>query len=113
MTQERPDYLDEREEAAIQRFLEDEVQMEAVKKVLLSGVYQDGRLEAGKPADPLRNFILGATTGPNDQLLPDEQLGGKLRAIINAVSLVESGFRALEKLKLTPSPVEPKPNKAR
>lgn len=111
--QETPDYLDEREVAAIQRFLEDAVQLEAVRKVLLSGVYEDGVMKPGKPADPLKNFILGATTGPNDNLLPDEQLGAKLRAIISGVSLVESGFSALEKLKLTPSPEEAKPNKAR
>lgn len=113
MAIETPNYLNDRELAAVQRFLEDETQLEAVRKVLLSGVYLDGKLEAGKPADPLKNFILARFSSQQAQLLPVEERGKQLDVIINAVSLVESGFQALEKLKPIKSPVEAKPNKAR
>lgn len=91
------DFLSEAELHAIERFLADETAVEAVRKVILSGVYFDGRLLEGKPADPLKNFILGAVTRPGDSLLPDAEMGAKVKAIVNAVALVESGFKELEK----------------
>lgn len=106
-------YLSEREVKAVQKFLLDERMKEAVKKVLLSGVYFDGMLTPDKPADPLKNFALAAFTTPQSSLLTQEQKGAKLEAIINAISMIETGFRELEKCKEVETPVKEVINKAR
>jgi len=93
------DYLSEAEKSQIQGFLENKVLVEAVRKVLLSGVYVDGIMQPDKPSDPLKNFILGTMTTPLMINAPMQEKGMTLTSIINAVSMVESGFINLEKLR--------------
>lgn len=95
----KPEYLSDREFAGVQRVLTDASALEGIRKVLLSGVYSDGILQAENAADPLKNFILAAFTTQTASLLSFEEKGRKLETIINAVSLVESGFKQLEKCK--------------
>lgn len=106
---EKPDYLSPMEVEEIQKFLENTRMREAVKKVILSGVYIDGRLEEGKPADPLKNFMLGTLGQQHNLMNDDRHLGAMTRSIINAISMVESGFGALETLRKVES-AEEKPN---
>lgn len=101
----------------IQKFLENPVMTEAVKKVILSGVYRDGRLQAGESADPMKNFILGFANPRGDMnppiKMPDAELGSQIRAVFYAVSMVESGFAELDKCKRVVPEEEKKINKAR
>lgn len=111
---ELSDYLSDQEKAAVQRFLADPVALEAVRKVFLSGIYQDGVMEPGRPADPLKNFVLGTMTKPSIAALPFAEKGMKIQTIIDAVGMVESGFELLKECR----PVEAvagkdKVNKAR
>lgn len=98
-------YLNQTEKEQIQQFLENKVLYEAVRKVILSGVYEDGKLEEGKGADVLKNFVLARFTTPNGMTPPsvsiddDKIIGQKLRAIIDGISMVETGFQKLESLK--------------
>ena len=93
-------FLNEAEKERISsRFLEDPVLVEAVRKVILSGIYSDGVLEKGRPADPLKNFIVALFTRPQIMGLPSEKKGQLMETVINAVSIVESGFDILKKLK--------------
>ena len=92
-------YLSEAEKQSVAKFLADPSMKEAVRKVLLSCVYYDGTMEEDRAADPLKNFILAYFTNPQKQLLPAAEKGMLLETIINSVSLVESGFKQLEKLK--------------
>jgi hypothetical protein len=92
-------YLNEAEKNEIAKYLDNSVLSGAVKKVILSGVYFDGVMEAGKPHDALKNFILGTMAQPNTMNSTDDVIGAQLRGIIHGVSLVESGFRHLEKLR--------------
>lgn len=96
---EEQTYLADIERDEIQKFLENRVLVEAVKKVILSGVYEDGILQPGKPADPLKNFVLGFFTRPNIALLPLDEKAKHLEAIIHAVSYVETGFQNLDKMR--------------
>jgi len=107
------DYLNEIEKAEVVTFLENKTMKEAVKKVILSGVYFDGIMEEGKPADPLKNFMLGTLSQQTVMMNDDKHMGAIARAMINGVSMVESGFAELEKCK--PVKVEEKPieNKGR
>lgn len=99
------EYLTEQEKAALEKFALDPVAVEAVKKVLLEGVYYDGRLLAGKEADPMKNFILGYFSNSKGGMpapvfsMNDADIGANLRAIIHAVSFVESAFKEIEKFK--------------
>ena len=110
---ERPDYLSEKEVAEVQRFLNNEVMVEAVRKVLLSPLYRDGLLQKGKKADPLRNFMLGFFSNPQVKMMPSDEKGKFVEAILQGVSLVETGFEVLQTLKEVEQPKEAKTNKAR
>ena len=92
-------YLNQVEKDAVANFLENVTLREAVRKVLLSGIYLDGTLVEGRAADPLKNFILATMTTQTAQVLPQVERGAKLDAIVNAISMLETGFRNLEKLK--------------
>ena len=92
-------YLNDAEKAAVDNFVKNKVMREAVRKVLLSGIYQDGVMNKGRDADVTKNFILGALTTPQARLLSAEQKGNFVDAIINGLSLVQTGFEQLEKLK--------------
>ena len=108
------EYLNETEKGEIAKFMANDTMREAVRKVLLSGVYQDGVMVAGKPADPLKNFILGAFSTQQVALMTFEEKGKKMDVILNVVSMVESGFRELEKYRLVESTVlEKQVNRAR
>jgi hypothetical protein len=109
----RPYYLNEKEEKAVQKFIQDETMKNAVRKVLLSGMYHDGVLKEGEVIDPLQNFVLGYFTTQTGQLLSSEEKGNHLNGIIQGVSLLESGFRILDKMKPVPKPVKSPINKAR
>ena len=93
------EFLSEAEKMKVEQFVNDLVMREAVRKVLLSGVYFDGIMEQDKPADPLKNFVIAAFTNQHSQLQTKEQWGNKMETIINAISLIETGFKELEKAK--------------
>lgn len=92
------DYLSDLEKEKVHRFNEDTVLKEAVRKVLLAGIYMNGTLKKGAKANPLHNWALsfGATT-PG---VTDEQLGQNLRAHAWAVNSIESAFNKLGEIKV-------------
>jgi hypothetical protein len=102
-------YLNEIEIAEVEKFLENSTLVEAVKKVMLSGLYAQGVLVPGQKADLTRNFALGevVTAMNNGIALPNEQLGQTLRGKAEGLSLVEQAFRDLEKMRKV-VPAEPK-----
>ncbi len=95
----KPDYLSEAEAMKVQMFCADPIMKEAVRKVLLSGIYFDGILEEGKAADPLKNFILGTMSQSVVHMMTAEEKGKKLDAILNGISMVETGFKRLDEVK--------------
>jgi hypothetical protein len=103
--------LDDAEKAQLEYFMENEVMREAVKKVLLVGIYGNGTLQKGKRADPLRNFALGLASNQGE--LPNEILGQQLRAAWEGINSLELAFSTLAKYKSTPERSVPKSNQAR
>lgn len=102
--------LSDIEKSSIQAFVENEIQREAVRKVILAGIYYNGVLKKGKKANPLTNFAM--SIGMNEKNLTNEQKGELLSACTEGVRLLEVGFNHLSKFKKD----EPKPkviNKAR
>ena len=89
------EYLTEEEVLEIERFCTNAVQFEAVKKVLLQHIYDQGILTEGKKAEPLKNRALVLVGGDYD----DAQLGGRLRALWEGVNALETGYEDLLKIK--------------
>lgn len=104
------EFLSDSEKDAIRVFWASERMREAVRKVLLAGLYYNGILVPNKPADALKNFAItfihqapGAT---------DEQVGRRLRAQYEGLMKVEEAFNHMatyEKVEES----KPKTNKAR
>ena len=110
------EYLNEAEHNAIEKFVENKILLEAVKKVLLEPVYTQGILKEGQPAKPDTNyaFALAARrkmTGFTH--LTNEQIGADLCAVWEGINLVGLGFNELEKFKKKGEPDKPKENPGR
>jgi hypothetical protein len=88
--------LNEIEQEKIALFNEDKIMKEAVRKVLLAGIYENGTLKSGVPADPKRNFLLSSANNMN---LTNEVLGQEVRAAYWGIALLEKGFDKLSEIK--------------
>jgi len=98
-------YLSEAEKSAIKTFCENKAMFNAVKKVLLAGIYINGTLKPDVEPDTMRNWALQMPLGAEH--FTDEQLGSNLRASAEGLNFVEAGFSMLEKIKVE----EPKKEK--
>lgn len=109
-------YLSEVEIEKIKAFQEDEVMREAVKKVLLSDVYQNGVMKPGEKHNALKNAALGLMYGPtgHQKELSNEELGARLRSYNEGIQNVEKGFNKIEAIGNPPAQDnKPGRNKAR
>lgn len=82
-------------------FNDDEVMVEAIKKVLLASIYDNGTLRKKVKAEPLKNGALGLAflALGGRAVITNEQLGEDLRALAQGVNLLETGFKELGKIK--------------
>ena len=87
------DYLSEGEKEKLIVFNEDEVMKEAVRKVLLAGIYYTGVLSKDKnSSDKNWAYSLG---GLNDMVMDDEKVGSLLKITTRALAVVENAFKNL------------------
>lgn len=94
--------LTEIEQERVAKFAEDTVLFQAVKKYLLAVAYRHGVIEKGVPHQGNLNYALNMAWGAiSNNGIPrsDEELGQNIRALAQAVSLVESGFREIEDIR--------------
>lgn len=100
------EYLSQLELEKIANFNQDEVLKNAVRKVLLASIYQNGTLRKDIKPDPLKNAALGlaslAISGRG--VVSNADLGEDLRGLMQGVSLLESGFNELSKIKIKGAP---------
>lgn len=87
--------LDDSELVELQRFIQNERLVEAVKKVLLAGVYSSGVLKKGEKAEPTRNFALTLASQPG---ATDAQIANQLRADAEAIRMLEQQFKEMQKI---------------
>ncbi len=94
-------YLSDIEQEHIIRMNNTPALINAVRKVLLESVYNNGVLRKGSDPTPTRNAALGlAIIAVNGQaIVNNEQLGEDLRAIAQAVAFIEQGFKKLSEIK--------------
>lgn len=89
------DYLNDIEKEQIEAFYKNEPMREAVKKVLLAGIYHNGTLKAGEKAEPQKNFLLSMAATASRTGVPNETLGADLRAAAEGITVVEAAFKEL------------------
>jgi hypothetical protein len=106
--------LNDKEKSEIEKFCANETLKEAVRKVLLAGIYENGVLKEGQKADPSKNFALyEAFMSTNGAPITDAELGQVIRAKAWGIKAVEMAFAELDNIKLqVPAPVKNKTNKA-
>lgn len=88
----------------IKQFVENEAMCNAVRKVLLQGIYREGGKELSFATF---NWVYGV-----DQEMPNAEYGALVKVIAKANSLVQSAFVRLEGL-AKPQPVPSSTNEAR
>jgi len=106
------DFLSDVEKEKVSSFVKDKTMLEAVKKVILYGVYENGTLKRDQSADPTKNFLLSLAFDPK---YTNEELGADLRAAGQAIVMVEKGLGKLEMFvegESIKSPIQPGVNPA-
>jgi hypothetical protein len=88
------DYLSDEEMALIDQFVKNNKMCEAVRKVLLAGIYYNGTLEKGQRAIPTKNFALGLYFSTKGDI-SNEMIGQDLRACAEGITVVENAFNKL------------------
>ncbi len=84
------EYLTDVEVDLVIAFNENPQMKEAVRKVLLAGLYENGVLRAGKPANFKQNVAFGLASHRGD--FTNEQLGADIRAVFEGGAIVENAF---------------------
>lgn len=89
------DYLSDLEKVKIETFCKDADMYNAVKKVLLEGLYTHGVLQAGVGHNPLQNAAFHLASVSVDNPIPDEVLGQHTRGMFYGINALEVGFNRL------------------
>lgn len=104
--------LNDLEIELVEAFMKNETQREAVKKVLLAGVYHNGVIKEGVKHDPIVNWALGLALNANSDQVSNEQLGANLRAVAEGIRIVQLAWDKLSTIK-KPEQEKNKKNPAR
>ncbi len=92
------DYLTDQEIKKIEAFNSDSVLVEAVRKVLLQGLYTHGVLKKGQKHNPLQNGAYRLAGLAVENPIPDELLGQHIRGQFAGMNALENAFNDLEKI---------------
>lgn len=92
------EFLSDEEVSLIGALIQNQKQLEAVKKVLLSSLYDNGTLKPDIKANPSKNWALGAFFTVGSDAIDDAQLGRSIRASAMGISMLESGFKKLSEI---------------
>lgn len=99
-------FLSDIEKTKIEMFNQDPILVNAIRKVLLTSIYDNGTLRKDVAPNPTRNGALGlamiAVTGK--ATISNSDLGEDLRGLAQAVQLLEQGLAQL--LKITSKKVD-------
>jgi|ERR1035437_965881 hypothetical protein len=101
-----PSYLSEKEIADIEAFCNNEKMFEAVRKVMLQGIYFHGVNVKGQKPDPLVNGAFSLVSLSPQNPIPNEEIGAQLRAQWAGINALESSYNNLKKIKSNPKKSE-------
>lgn len=91
--------LNETEVVKIEGFVKDEVLFNAVRKVLLAGLYTHGTVQKDFTPDPLVNGAFSLVSLAVSNPIPDEIIGQQLRAQWAGVNALKNAFDKLQEIK--------------
>lgn len=99
------DLLSDQERLKLQLFISDDVAVQALKKVLLADMYGVGVIKKDEPLEPRKNWVYGIIMNEfgQDYNIKNEEVGAKVRAVIEGTRALELAFKELEKLKDKPA----------
>jgi len=106
------EFLTELEITKVEQFCQDKVMFDAVKKILLSGIYSQGVIEKGFKHDPLQNAAFNLASQAITNPIPDAELGANLRGMWAGVNYLHNAYKELERIKETKDVVESPYNEA-
>jgi len=92
-------YLNEIEIEKIEKFCEDTTLLEAVRKVLLQGLYSHGVNKAGESSDPLINGAFSLVSMSVNNPITNELLGEQLKAQWAGINALHNAFNDLQSIK--------------
>lgn len=106
------EFLTDLEIAKVEAFCADGVMFEAVKKVLLQGIYSQGVIQKGFKHNPLENAAFNLASLAVQNPIPDEELGANIRGMWAGVNYLHNAMTDLEKIKLEKEVVDSPYNSA-
>lgn len=106
------DYLTDQEIKKIEAFNTDKVLVEAIRKVLLQGLYTHGVLKKGQKHNPLHNAAYRLAGLALENPIPDELLGQHIRGQFAGLNSLENAFSELEKITSKVKPIKSPFNEA-
>lgn len=104
--------LNDLEITKIENFCKDVELYEAVKKVLLAGIYSHGVVKAGLKHNPLENGALNLVAHSTTNPLTDEVLGQHIRGVWEGLNALQNAFNRLDSIKTQVEVVESPYNEA-
>lgn len=104
--------LNDLEISKIEQFCKDEAMYNAVKKVLLAGLYTHGTIQRGFTPDPLKNGALSLVHLSTSNPITDEVLGQHIRGVWEGINALQNALQNLNQIKADPKPVETPFNEA-
>lgn len=93
------DYLTDLEVTKIETFCADTEMYEAVKKVILQHIYNQGVLAKGLKHNPLKNRAFALAQHTTENPMTDEILGQHIRGVWEGVNALEAGYQELTNIK--------------
>lgn len=106
------DQLSELEISKVEQFCKDEAMFNAVKKVLVAGIYSHGVVKAGVKHDPLVNGALSLVHLSSSNPMTDEVIGAHLRGVWEGLNALQNAIQNLQLIKSEPKAVETPFNEA-
>jgi hypothetical protein len=103
------EYLTDLEIVKIEAFCADKEMFEAVKKVLLQHIYDQGVLKAGQGHNPLKNRAFALAQHATENPMTDEILGQHIRGLWEGVNALETGYAELKNIKSNKDDGQPSP----
>lgn len=103
-------FLTDIEKELITALVSNETQREALRKILLHGIYSQGVISTGLTHDPKHNWALSFAWRDD---LNNEQLGQDLRAVGQGIRFVETAFNDLMAFQKKPEKEKSNKNPAR
>lgn len=106
------DNLTELEIQKIEQFCLDKDMYNAVKKILLAGIYTHGTVQKGYTPNPLQNGAFALASLSTQNPIPDNVLGEHIRGMWAGVNALENAFSQLSKIKSNKEEIESPYNEA-